>query len=129
MTIKLSAFGGGGLARLAPDLTRWQQSQVTASVDVTAALGTVLSLTGKRSISLLQLSSMSVNDLTDVKLTIDGVVITNVSGITVNAATENIIGSTTAAQEMFECRTSLLLEAKMTADTAIVAVYVTRLIL
>ena len=84
MTINTSSLGGGGLPRLAPDLT-WPSSKAIGLVGYTTISGingttgglvTVLSLSGKYAVSLIRLTSLVSESIT-LKLTVDGVVIWN----------------------------------------------------
>lgn len=124
--------GGGGLAlpKFAPNLTYFSDKvnsslyQIASGIDATGALTEVLSLTGKFYIGLLFLNAIASNDLQKIKLTVDGVVIWNESGLASNGANEPMIGISSAADyEAFVCEASFLLEIQMTSDVDIDIIY------
>jgi len=130
MTIKLSSKGGGGLPRLAADLTfpsdksdGGTTNKIITGIDVQGSLGTVLSApAGPGVIGFLEMSAMSVNDIAAIRLTIDGDVIWD-DAPTTNFATELYL------DKEFEYKTSFLFEMNMTADTSITIEYNERPIL
>ena len=137
MTIKLSSKGGGGLPKLAPDLT-WPSSlsaslgfvRVTG-IDPSAGLTTALSLTGKHSINYIALTSLTVENIT-IKLTIDDLIVWDDSYVSAGANLY-IFGSKGAANSMvsesIKCDTSFLLEVQTASDNNITLEYLARPIL
>jgi len=129
-------IGGSGIARMAVDTT-WFTTHVSANlytsvsaIDASSGLTEILGLTGRFLITHLQLQAMDVNDMTDIRLTIDGVNIWDETGITVNAANESLIGvSVTGGFEAFLVQTDFSLKVQMGADTSINLLYVIRPIL
>jgi len=130
--------GGGGLTRLAPDLT-WPSSKQSATVtyeritgiNAQGSLTTALLLTGKFSISYLFISGWTAEAVT-IKLTIDGEVIWNDS-FSATLTSENLLGQLSSAglgpQEVISCDSSLLLEIQTATDTSITLDHTTRPIL
>lgn len=132
----VSAPGGGGLVKFAPDLTSFSDRGSVTSVsltllDATGSLTTLLSLTGKFVVHLLNLTLLASNDVAAIRLTIDGVVIWDESGLSSNLAGKSLIGYSAADNwgEQIRCDASLLLELQMTADTSITFNYMVRPIL
>ena len=139
-----SIVGGSHGYRLAVDTNsytdrtvgRYIFTQVT-SIDTTAGLTEILGLSGKFIVILIELAALIANDLDKVKLTIDGVVIWNSTGITVNHTHSALISSSTSLislntyglGEAVIVDTSLSLEIEMNTDTAISINYVVRPIL
>ena len=132
-----SISGGGGLPRLAPDLT--YPSSLTATtgyikvtgINAVGALTTALSLTGKFAIDLLQFENIT-NESMIIKLTVDGVIIWN-DTFASGGSTMSLFGSRstngTDVSSTMQCNSSLLLEVQTTADASIDLVYVARPIL
>lgn len=123
--------------RLAPDLTwftdRSQNARSTqiTSIDCSAGLTTLLSLTGKFELQLLYMDGLTTNDIDQIKLTMDGVVIWNTDGMSVNTTLWSLMGKADGdtGPHGLICHTSFLLEMETTADTAINFVYMIRPIL
>lgn len=136
---KLSSVIGGadGGVALAPDLTFFSTKSVTSNqiavtgIDASSALTEVLGLTGRFIINKVSLSAMIANDLSDIRLTIDGVVIWDETGLSSNGTTEHLIGSQAADEwsESIICETSFSLEVQMSTDNAIDITYNARPIL
>lgn len=136
---KLSSVIGGadGGVALAPDLTFFSTRVAGANlititgIDATGVLTEVLGLTGRFIINKVTLSGLIANDLDSIKLTIDGVVIWNETGLSSNATTERLIGSLSADEwsESIICETSFSLEVLMSTDTDIDVTYNARPIL
>ena len=133
----LSLVGNDALTKLAPDLNYPQDKSLgsvfisVGGINATGGLTTVLSLTGKFIISKLWMSLATVNDISQVKLTIDGVVIWDVDPLT-NAATDPFISGTNshlAGNEALRCDASFLLEMQTDADTNMTVNYAVRPIL
>ena len=132
ITIKVG--GGGGLPKLAPDLT-YPDSKATnnnyisvTGIDATGALTTLLSLTGKYAITWFQIQNMLAEAVT-VKLTIDGVVIWNESYTNGGTGQSNFFGSPdnqAGVTEAMECNDSLLFELQTTTDTNVSFNYLAR---
>jgi len=136
--IKLSTVvGGGGLPKLAPDLTfpsslfsNTGYSKISG-INAVGSLTTALSLTGKFAIDLLQFENITPETMT-VKLTVDSVVIWNDSFSA--SSLIRLIGSRTGASNdvpatSISCDTSLLLELQTTADASVDLTYLVRPIL
>lgn len=130
-------YGGGTvLPELAPDLN-FVSSLVTTTapykqitVNAVGSLTPALSLTGKFALPFIGLSNLTNNDLSRVKLTIDGEVkIDDTLTANVNAAL--IIGSQSSSiqSETYMCNESLLLEVQTITDTDISVRYLVRPIL
>jgi len=128
---------GGGLPRLAPNLTfpgdrpaTDGTGQVVTGIDASSRLTTVLSLTGKYVISYIVLSALTAESNTS-KLTIDGVVIWSDTYTT--GTSDALFGSveTNAAgiSESIQCESSFLLEYQTATDTSINLTYQVRPIL
>ena len=122
--MSFSVGGGGGLPELAPDLTFPSSLSAgvaykeTTGIDATSGLTTLLSLTGKYMISMLEIRSLISESIT-VKLTVDGNVIWNdtfVLASTVLLLLGNNLTSSTAT-DYFSCTSSFLLELQTTTDT------------
>lgn len=137
---KLSTVvGGGGLPKLAPDLT-FPSSKISnanyvqiTGINAVGSLTTALSLTGKFSVSYLALNSVAAETIT-VKLTVDGVVIWNDTYANTVTTVNNFIGtlesvSGGAAEQAVQCESSFLLELQTTADTSVNVLYIAREIL
>ena len=135
MTIKTSSLGGGGgLPRLAPDLT-WPADTsgsspqiILTGIDPSAGLTTVLSITGTKGyISLLYLSGCISENFT-IKLTVDGTIIWNdVKNVT--SAIAVLIGGINPSNFFYDSvsfNDSFLLEVQSTTDTDIGCQYVLR---
>ena len=137
-TLLSSIAGGGGLPRLAPDLTfpsdknGQQNTKVINGIDGSAELATALSLTGKFIISSITLSNFTAESST-VKLTVDGVVIWNDTYTTATGPSNFLsgpLGATSTYQDSeIQCNTSFLLEIATTTDTSVDLIYVARPIL
>ena len=128
MTIKVGL--GGGLAKLAPDLS-WPSASTTtglplaiSGVDVQGSLQTALTATGKFEFSYLRISSNTA-EATTVKLTIDGVVIWNDVGFTPGTQIflYNANSSITTVEAPKLVETSFLLEMQTLTDTSITVNY------
>ena len=119
----LSNFlNGGGLPKLAPDLT-WPTDVTPASgyksllLTLTpATYNTALSLTGKFSIGLISFTQL-LNEQVDIRLTVDGVVIWD-GGQTIGTTTFVLLGTAGAFRQFISCNTSLLLEIQTVTDTS-----------
>ena len=129
-----SIAGGGGLMRLAPDLTHPSGLSVSTSpfiriagINAVGVLTTALSLTGKHSIGLLSLTGLTAETVT-VKLTVDDVVIWN---DTFTSLTALVLfgGSSIAPTTPFICNNSMLLELQTLTDTSVTLDYIARPIL
>ncbi len=133
-TLTLSqVVGAATIPQLAADTTFFTTKnagaifKVTSGIDASAALTEVLGLTGKFVVSMLKLQSMTVNNLTDIKLTVDGVDIWNETGISSNVATEQLLGGDLKTGfEYIQCDSSLSLKVKMSSDTSIDVVWIAR---
>lgn len=102
--------------------------QVTG-LDGTAGLTTFLSLTGAFVINVLALTVLTVDDIAQVKLTVDGVVVWDVDPLT-NSVSEKYIGSLTpGGNEFITCRTSFLFQIDTDADSDVTMQYLVRPIL
>ncbi len=129
--------GADPLPKMAPDLTNFTDREggavlyiLLTGIDTTGALTTLLSLTGKFAIDLLYLQSMTVNDMDQIKLTIDGVVIFNETSMSDNAGTEHVLGNIDLDHgHQYMCESSLLFEIEMNIDTSIDFAYLVRPIL
>ena len=139
INIPYSTAGGGGLPQLAPDLTfpndkyTFDRTDKQLSVSVTAGvLSTVLSLTGKWSISQIHIHGLVAEEMT-YKLTIDGEVIWNAVGK--SNIRERLLGTFAAGttdplrDEYIQCNASLLLQINTTSDTSVTLYYKARPIL
>lgn len=135
MTIKLSDIsGGGGLPKLAPDLTypadRFDLSDDTferiTGIDGSAGLTTALSLTGKFYISLIRFQDLTLENIT-IRLTIDGVIIWDSTFLVGTSAPQNLLGDTPS--EVIQCNSSFLLEIATTTDNNCQLYYLARPIL
>ena len=132
----ISLVGSNALPRLAPDLT-WYSSKgtntnvtIVSGINCTGGLTTVLSLTGAFFIHLLYLSLLTTNDIAAIKLTVDGVVIWNESGLSSNGTIEPFFGAVSMDNGVqFQCQESLLFELHCTADNSIQLSYYVRPIL
>lgn len=129
-----SVTGGGGLPKLAPDLT-YPSSLANAfgfvrvtGIDPSGSLTPILSLTGKYAIDLIALDNMTIENIS-VKLTIDGVVIWNDS-FALGATNIQLFGSktktNTTVSSTMQCESSLLLELETIAQTSATLEYVAR---
>jgi len=131
MTINTSGLGGGGLPRLAPDLTYPADKTGAASyqqvvgIDASAGLTTALSLTGKFAVSYLNFGGVLSENMT-IKLTIDGGVIWNDIFAAASANQLFFGGVSGGIAESMECNNSLLLEVQMATDTDITLSYLAR---
>ncbi len=128
-----SLIGDNALPKLAPDLASWSDRAngaayvVVSGIDATAGLTTLLSLTGKFLIDTLFIDSMGANNAAEIKLTIDGVIIWNETGLSSNSVGEPVIGKLDGTHgHQIRCDSSLLLEIKMTSDNDIELVYQVR---
>ncbi len=127
--------GGGSGFRLAPDLNYIanKASAITnairiSSIDPSAGFATALDLEGKFYVTLLIFGNLNTSGTTDVKLTIDGVLIWD-SSITNTSSSLAMFGSTSSTQEAMYCESSLLLEVRKTDDSDIYLDYLARPIL
>lgn len=135
MQLSAPGGGGGGLP-LAPDLTYPADKQAiviytnVSGIDASAGLTTLLSLTGKFSIASLLMTSLTANDIAQVRLTVDGIIIWNVDPVTNSASEAYIGGGITAANihglEDIRCESSFLFEMETDADTSIAMTYIAR---
>ena len=135
MTIKLINKGGGGsLPKLAPDLTfpstrSTTTAYATVTVNPVGALTTLLSLTGKFYIGLLQLNNLTAETVT-LKLTVDGVVIWNDTYTSpISSALLGGNGDTSSNNDAIQCNSSFLLEMQTLTDTSVTLRYLARPIL
>ena len=126
--------GGGGLPRLAPDLTFPSKltnnaGYVTINLNPAGALTTALSLTGRHAIDLLSFHNALV-ELVTVKLTVDGVVIWN-DTYSLTDDSIYLFGGTVlaSAPSSMQCESSLLLEIETLTDTDVNFNYIARPIL
>lgn len=119
-------IGGGGLPRLAPDLTfpsslaSGVSYKEATGIDATGSLTTLLTLTGKHIINLLEIQSLTSESIT-VKLTVDGEVKWNDTFAlpsTVLSLLGNNLSSATST-DYFTCNSSLLLELQTTTDNSV----------
>ena len=136
MTIRTSSFSGG-LPRLAPDLaapTTWagQRPSITITgINPSAALTTVLSITGEKGvINYSYFDNMTAENYT-VKLTVDGSVIYNDVWAVANTAPTFNGAHTTSSfyTDPIYYSTSFLLEIQSTTDTSIDYTYTKRVLL
>jgi len=134
-------IGGGGFPiRLAVDTTFFTDkvsgvfNKRITGIDASAALTEVLGLTGRFIVYSLTLTGLIANDLTDIRLTVDGVNIWDENSITVSATVEPLLGEIASAgvEGFFEpmlVQTDFSLKVKMATDTAIGIDYAARPIL
>ena len=129
-----SKVGGGGLPRLAPDLTYPSSLAATTGyikvtgINAVGSLTTALSLTGKFAIDLLLFENIT-NESMIIKLTVDGVIIWNdtfASGGTEMRLFGSKSTTGTDISSTMQCNSSLLLEVQTTADASIDFLYVAR---
>lgn len=134
----LTLAGAQTLPKLAPDLTfltdraltTVDYAQITAIDATGGTLTTILSITGKFEIQLIDIASISANDLRKVKITIDGVVIYSETGISVNGTSLRLIGEGIGESgEHLRCDDSFLFELDTNADSSITFNYKVRPIL
>ena len=132
----LSLVGGHGSYKLAPNAD-WPKDKLdgvfvmvsVTGIDASAALTEVLNLSGSFAIHMLDLGTLAVNDVAQIKLTVDGVVIWDVDPLT-NSGTEKYIGALTpGGNEFIVCDSSFVLEVKMDTDSDIKIQYLVRPIL
>jgi hypothetical protein len=127
MTIRTSTLAGGGGAgfRLAPDLT-WPTDVITSSspykrITLTltpATYNTALSLTGKFAVGFISFIFLPEGEQTDIRLTVDGVVIWD-GGALVNSTLQyNLLGNINNFRQYITCNSSLLLEIQTATDTS-----------
>ncbi len=138
MTIKLSSKGGGGLPKLAPNLTfpsslsGTSGHSVITGINAVGSLTTALSLTGKFMIDLLRFDGLLAESMI-FKLTVDGVVIWNDTFTPASnlllIGNDNTAGIASAGMSPIQCDSSLLLEVQTTTDTSINLYYLARPIL
>lgn len=133
-TLSTVIGGGGSLPRLAPDLTypgdrvssNAPYIQVTG-IDASSGLTTLLSLTGKFSITYLELNQLIAENNT-CKLTVDGVVIWNDTYAT--QTIDYLLGSRGVANiqiaESIQCNSTFLLEYETETATNITFNYLVR---
>ena len=132
-----SIVGGGGLPKLAPDLTYPSDKDANATykrisaIDASAGLTTVLSLTGKWAVSYMALLSITA-EVNTIKLTIDGVVKWDTTYTP--GTTDNLLGainnSQFSPQDIINgCDSTFLLEYQTATDTNITFDYLARPIL
>ena len=133
-------FIGGGSIRLAPDLSypnRGSMGYSTVSgIDASAALTTVLSLTGAYLVDLLCFVNINGTEETTIKLTVDGVVIWNYDNT--SSDTEVLLlgnrydltdaTGVTGGTEI-TCRSSLLLQILTDSDSSVDLYYNAKAIL
>lgn len=124
--------GGGGLPKLAPDLTRLSQltnntNYVTVTIDPTGALTTAISLTGKYAIDLLQFSGL-VNEEITIEMTIDSVPI-NTETYTITDNQMLMFGGISGAPSTMQCDTSLLIQIETITANVVLFDYIARPIL
>lgn len=129
--------GSSSIPELAPDLnfvsslTNTRPFKTITGINAIGALTTALSLTGKFAISYLNLAGLTSNDISRIKLTIDGEVKWD-STLTVNSSTMTLISSLTGGyvlSENYMCNNSLLLQIQTIADNNISLEYLARPIL
>ena len=129
-----SVAGGGGLPRLAPDLTFPSTRSTTNAytrviLNPVGSLTTALSLSGKFYIGLLQFGSLTSETIT-IKLTVDGVVVWNdtyICGSSVPLLGNN--AATGANSDAMMCNSSFLLEIQTATDSSVTFDYLARPIL
>lgn len=134
MALLNSIAGGGGLIKLAPNLTypgdlSAGSSITQISLNPSTGLITALSLTGKFAIDTLSFTTMIAETVT-VKLTIDGVVIWNdtfTSGTSVQPLVQG--NAAYGPSPIITCDSSFLLEMQTATDTAVTFTYRARPIL
>lgn len=126
---------GVGLPKLAPDLNFVSNSisagykQIT-SIDATGSLTEILSLTGKFSLELIAFTDLTNNDMSKIKLTIDGVDIWNEDPLTIPSGTSyQMIGRGNDVREFFLVEEALSLSVEMATDNDITLQYLARPIL
>lgn len=137
MALTENVGGGVGGFKLAPDLNYIANKASTASnairissIDPSAGFATALDLEGKFYVTLLILGNLNTSGSTDIKLTIDGVLIWDSSITNTNTSISlTMLGSTTSTQEAIYCESSLLLEVRKTDDSDIYLDYLARPIL
>jgi len=131
--MSFSVGGGGGLSKLAADLT-WPSTPgngveyvTVTGINAMGALTTALSLTGKFALGHLSLQNM-IAETTTVKLTIDGAVVFNDVGFTSFASAQLIGGLSNVTYQPFgfSVSNSLLLEVQKLTDTSIDVRYTAR---
>lgn len=128
--------GGGGvpLPQLAPQLTFFSDRasntslyQLVSGIDATGALTEILSLTGSFLIEFLWIQDMLANDLRKIKLTVDGIVVWNETGLASNGTTEALIGRSSISEyEKIMCAASLSLEVEMATDVTMTVIFFVR---
>lgn len=129
--------GGGGGVRLAPDLSfpgsteavGVQPYYLVQGIDATAGLTTVLELTGKFTVNLLNLVGLTAENTT-VKLTVDSVVVWD--NTFVSSTSVYLLGASPVSNDLREavtCNESFKLEVQVATDTNIGAYYMARPIL
>lgn len=134
----------GGGVHLAPHTSFWTDRALTTSTYYSATgfdattLIEVLGLTGKWYINMLRLVNITANDLRTIKLTVDGVVVWNDTGIAVSPADPIFLGYPfTGASHLFPigsneyilCNDSFSLEILTAVDTSIDVLYQARPVL
>ncbi len=133
-----SLVGGGGLPRLAPDLTYpsskagKENYRAISDINASSGLTTALSLTGNFAVSYLAFRWQTAES-NRYKLTVDGVVIwddTKVAdvGVDVFLGGVSISGALYPSDITIECESSLLLEVHTATDTNIGLNYIARAI-
>lgn len=130
--------GGGSIPRLAQDLN-FASTRVSgythrelSGINAAGTLTTALSLTGKWCISMIQISKVKSNNLSRVKLTVDGLIVWD-SAITTNVADDvplvGIITNGVAQSESYMCNESFILELQTISDTNLSLIYLARPVL
>ena len=121
--------------KLAPDLNFIANKVSVANnkirisnIDPSAGFTTALDLQGKFYVATLLFGNLNTSGSTDIKLTIDGVLIWD-SSITNTGSTLSLFGSEASIQESIYCESSLLLEVRKTDDSDIYLDYLARPVL
>ena len=131
---ELSDFLGGTGLKLAPDLTYGASTfsanldTTVSAVDASAGLTEILALSGRFVVSAIYMNGITTDDLTRVKLTIDGVVIWDGVPAGNGSSTNYFIGAGTI-RERFLVESSLSFEVQTATDTSINLIYNARPIL
>ena len=118
--------------------TDWLETRVLSGqytliegLDASSALTTILSLTGKFRIESLFVSSLISNDVDKWKLTVDGVVVHNETGLSSNSTSVFLHNDfdLNHGPSLMQCNESFLLQVQMSTDSDIDVYYGARPIL
>lgn len=127
-----SVGGGGGLSNLAPaTIPNEGTYEEVFAIDATGSLTEILSLSGKFNFSHLSFSDMVSDDMSKIKLTIDGVDIWDEDPYTPpTGGTFGLLGGVNAITarygEAYEVKSSLSLSIEMATDNSIAMQYLAR---